>query len=502
MVNVGEKQRTELSRITLVGDRRRVDLVLPANEPIGRLLPDVLRLLDDRVGERPAARHLINAEGTVLPQDGTLAEAAVPDGAVLRLVRVHDAPSAPVVHDVTDELAEDLDVRAWRWRPEARRWTAGVATIVPAVTAGVLARTFVGTAEVAAPLAVLAVLVAAVGAVAARIGTRAGTRAATRAGHNGRDGQNGRDGRPAPAGQPERAGQPDRAGQAGRADQAGQAGRDLGGTLLLTGGALGVLAAWTAADAHAWGGAARLAAVAGALAVTLTLAGLFSRLGKGGLIGAGAVVVTAGAWEAVAALQDDPARVGSVMALVSVVVLGLLPRLALMAAGLTGLDDRRSGGASVSRHEVDTALAATHRGLVLATVVVAASAAAGGLSAVTAPSWWTVLLASLTVVVLLSRSRAFPLIAEVVTLLAAALVLLVRLVVLWIDHVPGAPYGPLAALCGVALVPLAVLAVRPPEHVGVRLRRAVDLVETIGVIALLPLVVGVFGVYARLLHQF
>ncbi|MGI5528138.1 type VII secretion integral membrane protein EccD [Streptomyces syringium] len=468
MVNVGEKQRTELSRITLVGDRRRVDLVLPADEPIGRLLPDVLRLLGDRVGERPAARHLITAEGTVLPQDGTLAEAAVPDGAVLRLVRVHDAPSAPVVHDVTDELAEDLDVRAWRWRPEARRWTASLATIVLAVTAGVLARTSLGPASVAAALAVTAALVAAVGAVAGRIGIRAG-----------------------------------QGGQRARTDdRAGQAGRDLGTTLMLTGGALGVLTAWTAADAHAWTGPARLAAVAAALAVTLALLGLFSQLGKGGLIGAGAVVATTGAWEAVAALQDDPARVGSVMAVVSVVVLGLLPRLALMAAGLTGLDDRRSGGSSVSRHEVETALAATHRGLVLATVAVAVSAAAGGLLAVTSPSWWTVLLASVVVVVLLSRSRAFPLIAEVVTLLAAALVLLVRLVVLWIDHIPGTPTGPLAALCGVAIVPLAVLAVRLPEHVGVRLRRAVDLVETIGVIALFPLAVGVFGVYVRLLHQF
>ncbi|WP_372449067.1 type VII secretion integral membrane protein EccD [Streptomyces syringium] len=468
MVNVGEKKRTELSRITLVGDRRRVDLVLPADEPIGRLLPDVLRLLGDRVGERPAARHLITAEGTVLPQDGTLAEAAVPDGAVLRLVRVHDAPSAPVVHDVTDELAEDLDVRAWRWRPEARRWTASLATIVLAVTAGVLARTSLGPASVAAALAVTAVLVAAVGAVAGRIGIRAG-----------------------------------QGGQRARTDdRAGQAGRDLGTTLMLTGGALGALAAWTAADAHAWTGPARLAAVPAALAVTLALLGLFSQLGKGGLIGAGAVVATTGAWEAVAALQDDPARVGSVMAVVSVVVLGLLPRLALMAAGLTGLDDRRSGGSSVSRHEVETALAATHRGLVLATVAVAVSAAAGGLLAVTSPSWWTVLLASVVVVVLLSRSRAFPLIAEVVTLLAAALVLLVRLVVLWIDHIPGTPTGPLAALCGVAIVPLAVLAVRLPEHVGVRLRRAVDLVETIGVIALFPLAVGVFGVYVRLLHQF
>ncbi|MEU3354803.1 EsaB/YukD family protein [Streptomyces sp. NPDC037389] len=472
MVNTGAKQRTELSRVTLVGDRRRVDLVLPADEPIGRLLPDVLRLLGDTVGERPAARHLITAEGTVLPQDGTLADAGVPDGAQLRLVRVHDAPSAPVVHDVTDELAENLDVRAWRWRPEARRWTASLATIALAVTAGVLARASLGPASVAGGLAVAAALVAALGAVASRIGARG-----ARGVRDTRDAQ-------------------------GAHSSGDDAGRGLGTTLMLTGGALATLAAWTAADAHSWSGPARLAAVAAALAATFALLGLCSRLGRGGLIGAGAVVVTAGVWEAVAAAQHDPARLGAVMAVVSVVALGLLPRLALMAAGLTGLDDRRSGGASVSRHEVETALAATHRGLVLATVTVAASAAAGGLLAVTAPSWWTVLLASVLMVVLLSRSRAFPLVAEVVALLTAALVLLVRLVTLWIDRVPGTPYGPLAALCVVAVVPLAVLAVRLPEHVGVRLRRAVDLVEAVGVIALFPLAVGVFGVYARLLHQF
>ncbi|MFF4159439.1 type VII secretion integral membrane protein EccD [Streptomyces sp. NPDC001678] len=449
MVNVGAKQRTELSRVTLVGDRRRVDLVLPADEPIGRLLPDVLRLLDDKVGERPAARHLMTAEGTVLPQDGTLADAGVPDGALLRLVRVNDAPSAPVVHDVTDEVAEDLDVRRWRWRPEARQWTASLATVVLAVTAGVLARGSLGPASVAVAIAGAAALVAAVGAVAARMGAR-----------------------------------------------------HLGTPLMLSGGALGTLAAWTAADAHAWPGPGRLAAVAAALAVALALLGLFSPLGKGGLIGAGAVVATTGVWEAVALVQHDPARVGSVMAVVSVVVLGLLPRLALMAAGLTGLDDKRSGGASVSRHEVETALAATHRGLALATVAVAVSAAAGGLLAVTTATPWTVALAAVLAVVLLSRSRAFPLVAEVVVLLAAALVLLVRLAVLWIDHGHGTPYGPLAALCLAAAVPLAVLAIRPPEHVHVRLRRAVDLIETIGVVALFPLAVGVFGVYVRLLHQF
>ncbi|MFI1968168.1 type VII secretion integral membrane protein EccD [Streptomyces cinnamoneus] len=452
MVNVGVDRRTELSRVTLVGDRRRVDLVLPADEPIGLLLPDVLRLLDDKAGERPAARHLITADGTVLPQDGTLAGAGVPDGALLRLVRVHDAPSAPVVHDVTDEVAEDLDVRAWRWRPEAREWTAVLAAVGLAVTTGVLARTGLGGGAVAAPLMVAAALAAAVGAVVAK---------------------------------------------------AVSAGRTLGTALMLTGGALGTLAAWTAADAHAWPGVARLASVAAVLAVTLTLLGLFSRLGRGGLIGAGAVAAGTAAWEAVAAFQSDPARLGTVMAVVSVVVLGLLPRLALTSAGLTALDDSRSGGASVSRHRVETALVATHRGLALATVAVAGSATAGGLLAVAeAPTAWTVTLTAVLAVVLLSRARAFPLVAEVVALLAAGLLLLVRLAVLWIDHTHGGVYGPLAALWLATLVPLGVLAVRPPEHVRVRLRRAVDLVETTGVIALFPLAVGVFGVYVRLLHQF
>jgi hypothetical protein len=190
------------------------------------------------------------------------------------------------------------------------------------------------------------------------------------------------------------------------------------------------------------------------------------------------------------------------MAVVSVVLLGLLPRFALMASGLTGLDDRRSSGVSVSRHEVANALAATHRGLVLATVVTAASAAAGGwlLTAAHEPTVWTVALASLTAVVLLSRARAFPLVAEVVAAFAAAAVLVVRLAVLWLDHAGGG--GALVLLGAAALLPLLVLAIEPPEHIRVRLRRFADLIESLGVIGLFPLAVGVFGIYGQLLNKF
>ncbi|MER6235204.1 type VII secretion integral membrane protein EccD [Streptomyces clavifer] len=443
--------RTELSRVTLVGERRRADIVLPSDTPIGQLLPDILQLLDDRVASRPLTRQLLTSDGSALPHDSTLASAGISDGAVLRLVRTHAAPPAPVVHDVTDQVADDLDLRAWRWRPAARRASAGAATTVFAVVAAVLARREFSLGALAGTLALVTCVLLAAGALAARTE---------------------------------------------------QGNRGLATALLSVSGGLGVLTAWTAADAYDWAGSVRLAAVAGALVLTLVLLGYFSPLGRGGLIGAAATASVTVVWECVAAVQQDPARLGAAMAVLSVVLLGLLPRIALMASGLTALDDRRSGGVSVSRHEVGNALAATHRGLALATLVVSVSAAAAGWLLVSAeqPTVWTVALASVVAVVLLSRARAFPLVVEVVALVAAAGVLLVRLMMLWMQHAGGA--GAIAVLGAAALVPLLVLAVEPPEHVRVRLRRTADLVESIGMVALFPLAVGVFGVFGQLLNKF
>ncbi|MGW7091502.1 type VII secretion integral membrane protein EccD [Streptomyces sp. NPDC054874] len=444
--------RSELSRVTLVGERRRADIVLPSDTPIGQLLPDILQLLDDRAASRPLTRQLITSDGSALPHDSTLASAGVSDGAVLRLVRTHAAPPAPVVHDVTDQVADSLDLQAWRWRPAARRVTAGASTVAFAVIAALLARREFPLGALAVALAVATVVLLVGGALCARIGT---------------------------------------------------GNRGLATALLFVSGGLGVLTAWTAADAYAWSGPARLAAVATAVALALLLLGFFSPLGRGGLIGAGATAAVTAVWEAVAAMEPDPARLGAVMAVFSVVLLGVLPRLALMASGLTALDDRRSGGASVSRHDVADALTATHRGLALATVVTAASAtAAGWLLTLTArPTVWTVLLPSLVAVVLLSRARAFPLVAEVVALFAGAAVLLVCLVMLWMEQ-PSGGAGPVVVLGVAALLPLLALAVEPPEHVRVRLRRTADLIESIGMVGLFPLAIGVFGIYGQLLDKF
>ncbi|MGW4286822.1 EsaB/YukD family protein [Streptomyces sp. NPDC004673] len=435
-----------MSRVTLVGERRRVDLVLPSREPVGRLLPEVLRLLDDQVGTRPRTRHLVAGDGSVLEPDATLESAAVADGAVLRLVRVEDAPSAPVIHDVTDEAADDLDVRAWRWNPAARRVVAGASTVAWALAASALARQEFAALTVGTALVVLAVLGAAGGAVAGRAGARG-----------------------------------------------------LAATLVVTGGALGVFGVWSLADAHAWSGPARLAGVVGVLAGALLLLGWCSSLGRGGLFGAAALVSGGVCWEAALFFQPA-ARSGALLAVVSVVVLGLLPRFVLMTSGLAGLDDRRSGGVSVSRYQVSTALAATHRGLALAAIVTAASAAVAGALALRTVSVWTVLLAVAVALVLGLRARAYPLVPEVVALLVAAGAVLVRLAWVWQERSDTA--APIAVPVALAVVALAVLVVQPPEHVRVRLRRLGDMTETIGVIALFPLLMGVLGVYGRLLGTF
>ena len=91
----------------------------------------------------------------------------------------------------------------------------------------------------------------------------------------------------------------------------------------------------------------------------LLLLGLLGGLGRGGVIGAVAPAVLIVVWEmpwlsSRWAPADLWARLGAVLALFSVVLLGLLPGLALTASGLTGLDDTRAGGVSVSRYEVGT----------------------------------------------------------------------------------------------------------------------------------------------------
>ncbi|MEU6144320.1 type VII secretion integral membrane protein EccD [Streptomyces sp. NPDC047081] len=438
-----------LSRVTLVGERRRVELVLPAREPVGALLPEILRVLDDGTAERPGTRRLMTADGSPLDEDDSLESAGVLDGAVLRLVRVGDGrPYEPV------EVAEGPGGWASWWGPRPMRVTAGVLAVGWAGAAGMFASSAYGAGVVAGVLFAVSVVAGLAGVLVARGPWRGG----------------------------------------------------LGATLLCVAGVLALLGGSALADAQGWPAPARVAVSAAVGVVTLVLLGLFTRLGRGGLVGAAAVGLVAVGWEAVVALESGAgtaarqARVGAVLAVVSVVALGALPRLALKASGLAGLDDRRAGGVSVSRYRVSSARAAAHRGLALATVIVAGSGAAAAVWALRAPTVWTVLLAVVAAAVMVLRARAFPLVAEVVVLLAGGALVGIRLLGVWAERAGAG--GAVAVLVVLAVVPLAVQVVRPTERMRVRLRRAGDLVESAGVVALLPLLIGVFDVYGRLLDTF
>jgi type VII secretion integral membrane protein EccD len=435
------------SRVTLVGARRRIDLVLPSTEPLGLLLPDLLAMLGDEAQSPPRARQLVGADGDVLAPDLTLAEAEVADGAVLRVVAEHDVPPAPVVHDVIEEVSDDTDLRAWRWGPAARRWTVTAAVVAGCLlVAWMLARVAWPGARVADALAVAAVGLLACGVVAGRASEAAGT------------------------------------------------------ALVLGGGAVAVVASWTAAGAAGWPTHARLVGAAAVLAAVTALLGLTSPLGRVGVIGGGLALVLAAVWGTGVAAGLAPERLAAVMGVASIVLLGLLPRVALTASGLTALDDRRAGGSEVARRDAVTAIATAHHALSVATVATAASAALAGVLLLGAPNRWTVPLAVVVAVVLGSRARVFPLVAEVAALLAAAAAVVGALLAVWLDRAGIA--GPLAAALALIAGALVVLAVEPPEHVRARLRRLGDRLETVAVLAAVPLAIGVFGTYGQLLDTF
>jgi type VII secretion integral membrane protein EccD len=435
------------SRVTLVGTRRRIDLVLPSTEPVGSLLPELLAMLGDEAEAPPRARQLVGMDGEVLAPDVTLAEAEVPDGAVLRVVAQHDVPPAPVVHDVIEEVSDDTDVRAWRWGPVARRWTVSAGVVAGCLmVAWMLSRAAWPRALVADALTVTALGTLAFGVVASRLSEPAGT------------------------------------------------------ALALGGCAVAVVASWTATAVVGWPLHARLVAAAAVPAAVTVLLGLTSPLGRVGVVGGGLALVLAAAWGAGVAAALAPERLAAIMAVATIVLLGLLPRVALTASGLTALDDRRAGAGEVARQDAVAAIAAAHRSLSIATVATAASAALAGVLLLGAPSRWTVPLAVVAAVVLASRARVYPLVAEVATLLAAAGVVLAALLAVWLDRAGLA--GPLTAVLALIAVALVVLAVEPPEHVRARLRRLGDRLEAVAVLAAPPLAIGVFGTYGQLLETF
>lgn len=439
---------TGYSRVTVIGAVRRVDLVLPSDEPLGLLLPDLIELLHEPVGRPPRLRQLLDGTGEALPPEGTLASTGVLDGDVLRMVGVDDSPPAPIVHDVTEEVAEDLDGRPGRWSPVVRRWSA---TLVAAVLAGAglpLARAVLPGRSGLVGLAVVAVLGAVAGVALSRWREPAGT------------------------------------------------------AVLLCVAVVALYDGWALGVAQRWPAGGRWLLLAGVLSVLVALLGATTPLGRGGVVGGGVGAGLVALWGGGALARMPADRIAGVLAVVAVILLGLLPRLALTAAGLVRLDDLRMAGNDVARRDVRVALAGAHRGLVLAVCGVAGSAALSGWLLAARPTPWSIALACLLALLVASRGRTYPLIGEVLATWVCTAAIGAALLDVWLRRTAGPPVAPLVAVATGLVATLSLVAWTPSEHVLARARRLADRVEALLVIALVPVTIGVLGTYGRLLHTF
>ena len=130
------------TRLTMIGSNRKADLVLPDDEPVGALLPQLLEVLDERIpGGREIA--LTTLTGVRIELDSTLGDQGVDHGTMIHLVPLDDAPHPPPRPDRS------------RRAPQRSPWPTTPADIGPQPERGAARREILmsakSTADIGAP---------------------------------------------------------------------------------------------------------------------------------------------------------------------------------------------------------------------------------------------------------------------------------------------------------------------------------------------------------------
>lgn len=432
---------SELTKITVLGRARRVTLVVPADEPFGAHLAEIARLLD----ESPARAALTTPTGDQLDLALTPSDQGVLDGTVLRLVDVEQLPAPPEVTDVTDRVAELRDAAPGLWDARQARVAAAIALGALCAAGGTALGAVAGGWPVVG-LLVVATLAATVAGLLAR-----------------------------------------------RTVAAVSLGAALGATL--------PVGTWIAVSAGASPVAAAgvlPALVVGLAWLVLALAVGLGRRSTAAALGAVVGILLTAAVLVPPLLGVALAPTAGIVATLAIVALGVLPAVAVATSGLGALDDEVIAGSLPSRDRVATSLRDAFR--VTSWAVVAAAVwlvpVIGML--VATGELWAMLLGSAVALVALLRTRVLPLAVPTWALGGAA-------VAGALAGLLAAPVGDgarLAVLGGGALVIVLLALVRPSAHGRIRLRRLGDILEAIAAVAVVPFLLGVFGVYEALLGAF
>lgn len=438
---------TDFTRVTVVGERRRAEIVVASDEPFAGLVPRFLDLL----GEEPDASRapaLVRATGQEIDLAADSRAQSVLDGEVLRLLRRADAPPPPEVSDVTDAVADEFATSARPWNVVARQGV-GMAGIAGATLAAGL---LLGELRLPPAAAVAVPLVAA--AVLAALGAALGRRWRWPA-------------------------------------------------LAVTAAALGLSADVGAAASALF---SPHAAPSAPLAVALAVLWAWIAAGVGAGIGlrhrpllTAAAVGGAHALIAAALLAIGAPLLGTcgVVAVLATVSCGVLPAWAMSASGLTGLDDAVARGTPAPRTRVRATLGETYATLDWTVGAIALTLAACTTVLLAGADGWSAALGAAAVVVCALRTRAFPGATQGVLLWGAAGVP----AIVGIGAHAAQGWGA-AALSGLALGIALLVGVRPAPHQRARLRAFGNAVEAVAVVAMLPLLLGSFDLYEHLLGTF
>jgi ESX secretion system protein EccD len=434
----------EFTRLTVIGSARKADLVVPNDEAVSGLMPRLMELLDEPTGSVVRPLTLVRTTGEQLDVGLTIADQQVSDGELLRLVRSDDAPPPPEVADVTDVLGESMRDRAGLWSRSTRELTGAIAIGVLSCAAAAQSSAGAGALVVAA--LVLSVAAAIVGRIAMRWICVALTAAAL--------------------------------GVAAAVVWQFSAQLGLSPSLRLTGAILGL-------SALGW--------------ICLGLGygqGLRSRPAWfGSLVG----VPVSALPLIMVALGWDAEQAAAITAVVAVVVCGILPRLALAASGLTGLDDQVVEGHPRRRDDVSVTVNDAYRLLSWVTFAVAIPIAVTSAVLLASNDLWTVGVGLAVIIVSALRTRAFPLASQQMALWLAVLAGLLG-GLLGQSRLSGLVAA--AIMTGIAVLIVIMVVARPASHERAMLRRVGNVVEALAVIGLIPLLLGMFGVFSDLLTAF
>lgn len=432
------------TRVTVLGSTHKADLVLPDEEPLGTLLPQLLQLLQEEV---PGGQELAlsTLAGDRLDLSASMADQDVAHGSLLRLTSIDEAPHAPEVTDVTDAVALSRDDLRNRWTPGAAATVSAFATALltfivcqstlpPAVTRDLLEGRF--------QLIAAGVLLA--GAVLlARIN------------------------QPLPA-------------------------------RVFSGAALGAMLPFVQVAALLSFPVAVLVTAAIGWLVLGTVVGL--GLGRRSvLIAAVLGLVTAGITVAGALLRWDAFVVAVTFVLVGLLTLGLLPGLALAFSGLTRYDDQSVLGQHPNRAQVQQAILEGFSTLTWTVIAVALPMLLSLLALIGSRNPWAIAFAAVSGIVMLLRARILPLTPQKAALIVAGGLPLLFVVQ---NHPDLTPTHRVIILAAVVAVLLALSLVQPSPVVAARLRRAWEIIELLLLITIIPLALAALGIFADLLEVF